>query len=129
MDFGTTLKVVMVPVVAILAGLSFPALVVYLVLHFRHRRQELLHATVQRMAEQGLPIPPELLDPPQRPPQHSPQFNAITTLGVAVGLVVMFRMLDLQPLMGIGVLVGCIGIAQLIALRLEPRSPDAGGPG
>ncbi len=127
MDFGTTLKVVLVPVVAILAGLSFPALVVYLVLHYRHRRQELLHATVQRMAEHGLPIPPELLDPPQRPPQHSRQFNAVTMLGIAVGLAVMFYMLDLKQLIGIGVLVGCIGIAQLIALRLEP--PGAGSQG
>ena len=32
-----------------------------------------------------------------------------------------------QPLIGIGVLVGCIGIAQLIALRMEP--PGAGGQG
>jgi hypothetical protein len=127
MDFGTTLKVVLVPVVAILAGISLPALVVYLVLHYRHRRQELLHATVQRMAEHGLPIPPELLDPPRRPPQNSRQFNAITLLGIAVGLAAMFYMLDRQPLMGIGVLVGCIGIAQLIALRLEP--PGAGGQG
>ena len=127
MDFGTTLKVVLVPVVAILAGISLPALVVYLVLHYRHRRQELLHATVQRMAEHGLPIPPELLDPPQRPPQHSRQFNAVTLLGIAVGLAVMFYMMDLRQLIGIGVLVGCIGIAQLIALRLEP--PGAGGQG
>lgn len=127
MDFGTTLKVVLVPVVAILAGLSFPALVVYLVLHFRQRRQELLHATVQRMAEHGLPIPPELLDPPQRPPQHSRQFNAITLLGIAVGLAVMFYMMDLRQLIGIGVLVGCIGIAQLIALRLEPPGESGQG--
>lgn len=129
MDFGTTLKVVLVPVVAILGGVGLPALVVYLVLHYRFRQQELLHATVQRMAENGLPIPPALLDPPRRPPRQSPQFNAITTLGVAVGLVLMFLMLDLRPLVGVGVLVGCIGIAQLIALRLEPKQPGAGGPG
>jgi len=127
MDFGTTLKVVLVPVVAILGGIGLPALVVYLVLHYRHRRQELLHTTVQRMAEQGQPIPPELLDPPRRLPQHSRQFNAITMLGVAVGLAVMFHMMDLQPLIGIGVLVGCIGIAQLIALQLErPGTGDQG---
>lgn len=127
MDFGTTLKVVLVPVVAILGGISLPALVVYLVLHYRHRQQELLHATVQRLAEQGQPIPPELLDPPRRPPQHSRQFNAITMLGIAAGLAVMFHMMGLQPLIGIGVLVGCIGIAQLIALRLEP--PGTGDQG
>lgn len=126
MDFGTTLKMVLIPVVAIVFGLGMPALVVYLVLHFRHQRHELLHATVQRMADRGLPIPPELLDPPRRAPQHSRQFNAITMLGIAVGLAVMFHMLDLQPLMGIGALVGCIGIAQLIALRLEVPAP--GGP-
>ena len=127
MDFGTTLKLVMVPVVAIVFGLGMPALVVYLVLHFRHRRQELLHETVQRMADRGLPIPPELLEPPRRPAPHSRQFNAITMLGVAVGLAILFHMLDLQPLMGIGALVACVGVAQLIALRLERPTP--GDPG
>ena len=123
MDFGTTLKMVLIPVVAIVFGLGMPALVVFLVLHFRHRRQELLLDTVQRLAERGLPVPAELLDPPKRATRHSRQFNAITMLGAAAGLAILFHMLDLQRLMGIGALVGCIGAAQLIALRLEPKAP------
>lgn len=123
MDFGTTLKMVLIPVVAIVFGLGMPALVVALVLHYRHKRQQLLHETVQHLADRGLPIPPELLDPPRRVPQHSRQFAAITLLGVAAGLALMFHMLELPRLMGLGVLLACIGGAQLIALRLERPRP------
>jgi hypothetical protein len=125
MDFGTTLKTVLIPVVAIVFGLGMPALVVVLELHFRHKRQQLLHETVERLAERGLPIPPELLDPPRRPPPHSRQFAAITLLGVAAGVALMFHMFELPRLMGIGVLLACVGVAQLIALRLEPPAAGA----
>lgn len=123
MDFGSTLNMVLIPVVAIVCGLGLPALIVYLVLRAQKHRLTLLHETVQKLADRGLPVPQELLDPPRRAMQGSPQFRAITLLGVAAGLAVMFYLLDLVPLMGIGALLACIGIAQLIALRLEPQRP------
>lgn len=115
-------KQMLIPIVAIVFGLGMPALVVFLVLHFQHRRQQLLMDTVRQLADRGQPIPRELLDPPRRE-QGSPQFRAITLVGVGIGLALMFWWQDLAFLMGIGGLLLCIGAAQLIALRLEPRTP------
>jgi hypothetical protein len=111
---------IMVAIVAIL----LPALILYIVLHYRARRTDQLFTLVKQLSEKGLPVPPELIDPPASPvSSSSPFFRAVTLIGVGVGLAVMFYTLELKELMGIGALLGCIGIAQLIALRLEkPKS-------
>lgn len=122
------LKHTLVPIVAILTGLIailMPVAIVWVVLHFRHQRQQAAFETVRRLAEQGLPVPPQLLDPPA-PKDSSGDtalFRAFTLLGVGVGLAIMFYLLNLAYLSGIGALLVCIGLAQLIALRIEgPKS-------
>jgi hypothetical protein len=111
---------ILVAIVAIL----LPAIILYIVLHYRARRTEQLFTLVKQLSEKGLPVPPELIDPPANPgTSSSPFFRAVTLIGVGVGLAVMFYTFELKELMGIGALLGCIGIAQLIALRIEkPKS-------
>jgi hypothetical protein len=105
-----------------LFGMLLPIAIVLAVLHYRHKRTQQLYDTVKYLADKGQPIPSELLDPPQLDrPRESPQFRAITALGVGVGLAAMFYLLNLRFLVGIGALLVCIGVAQLIAVRLEKR--------
>jgi RNA polymerase sigma factor (sigma-70 family) len=93
-------------------SMLFPIAIVFIVRHFRHRRTQQVHDTVKHQADMGLPIPPELLDPPRAGGlSDSARFRAITLLGVGVGLVLMFYMLDAKDLVGIGVLLLSIGIA------------------
>jgi len=117
----------LVAITAILTGavaILMPVLIVWVALQYRQRRNEKLYETVKYLADRGQPVPPELLNPPQK--QHeSPLFRAITLIGVGVGLGVMFKWLGLGWLMGIGALLVCIGVAQLIALRIE-RNPAPG---
>ncbi len=107
-----------------LVSLFIPVLLVWLVMDYRQRRALALYETVKQFAERGQPVPPELLDPPRKHQQSgdTPLFRAITLIGVGVGLAVMFWLLDLRFLIGIGALLGCIGLAQIIALRIE-RAP------
>jgi uncharacterized membrane protein YccC len=114
----------LVAISAIFTGaiaILMPALIVWIALQYRQHRNDKLYDTVKYLADRGQPVPPELLNPPQK--QHeSPLFRAITLIGVGVGLGVMFKWLGFGWLMGIGALLVCIGIAQLIALRIERRA-------
>ena len=73
-----------------------------------------------------------MLDPPQPAGQSvlgTPRFRAITLIGVGVGLALMFYMLELRFLIGIGGLLLCIGVAQLIAIKLDASDKRPAGPG
>ena len=102
-----------------IAGMILVAYLVYLALHFRQLRNDKLMETVQRLADRGQPIPPWLLDPPER--SATPFYGAMTLLGVGIGLMLMFYTMNLAKVMGIGLMVACIGAAQLIALAIESR--------
>jgi hypothetical protein len=104
-----------------LAGMVLAGFIVFLAFHYRHLRTEKLMETVQRLADRGLPVPPELLAPDESEKKSSPLFNAITLIGVGVGLALMFHFLNLRFLMGVGALLVCIGAAQLLALWIETR--------
>lgn len=103
-------------------GILLPVFIVGLVLHFKQRQREALYETVKHFADRGMPVPRELLDPPQPAGASvlgTPRFRAITLIGVGVGLALMFWSLNLEFLIGIGGLLVCIGLAQLFALRLD----------
>ena len=108
----------LIPIVAIL----LPVLVVALVLHFKQRQRETLYETVKHFADRGMPVPRELLDPPQPAGQSvlgTPRSRAFTLIGTGIGLGLLFWFLELKFLIGIGGLLICIGLAQLFALKLD----------
>ncbi len=109
----------LIPVCAILMPLGLAVVA----LNFAYRWQERKHKTVVDLLEKGLPVPRELLRPQQR--QGSPLMRAMTLLGVGIGtcafLGVMFKWE--HGLWGCGLIPLCIGVAQLIALKLEPPRP------
>lgn len=118
------IKQTLIPIVAIVTGLLalfVPVAVVYLVLRFRERRQQAALQVARQLVEQGLAIPPELLDPSRSRSQatRSALFHAMTTLGAGFGTAAMFYGMGLEYLVGVGVLLVCIGGAQLIAYRIE----------
>jgi hypothetical protein len=118
-----------VPVVAIL----MPVAIVFVALYFRHQRQVSLHETIKHLADKGMPVPKDLLDPPGRNAnatsgdwqRRSPFFSAMTVLGVGLGLMVFFYAMGWGGLWGVGALVAIIGVSQLIALAIERRASQA----
>jgi len=113
------LKNVLIPIVAILA----PVGIVVIALDFVQRRQERLHLTVVGLIEKGLPVPPQLLDPPRRP-GISPLMRAMTLVGTGIGLIVfLYTLLGTGPYMpwAVGAIPLAIGIAQLVAIGIESR--------
>jgi hypothetical protein len=104
-----------------LTGIVFPIIVLYVVLQFRERQRQQLYDTVKHYADRGMPVPRELLDPPRRAQLNTPRYGAFTAIGLGVGLALMFWSMELESLTGIGGLLVCIGVAQLIALHFDAR--------
>ena len=111
---------VLIPV----CGILMPLGVVIAALHFAWKFQERKHKTIVDLLEKGLPVPRELLRSPRR--EGSALMRALTLVGVGVGtsafLGAMFQ-LD-HGLWAAGLIPLCIGVAQLIALKLEPQAPE-----
>jgi len=109
----------LIPVCAILMPLG----VVIVGLNFAWKYQERKHKTIVDLLEKGLPVPRELLRAPQR--NGSALMRALTLLGVGVGTCgFLGAMFGLEHgLWAAGLIPLCIGVAQLIALRLEPPRP------
>jgi hypothetical protein len=116
----------LVPIVAIL----MPIAIVVIVLAFARQAQERRHQTVVHLLEKGLPVPPELLRGPARR-YGSPLMRALTLVGVGVGLcgflVVLLGMRS--GVWAAGLIPLAIGVAQLIALKIEPPRPEPPVPG
>ena len=110
----------LIPVCAILMPLGIAAIA----LNYAFKYQERKHKTVVDLLEKGLPVPRELLRSPQR--AGSPLMRGLTLVGIGVGtsafLGAMFH-LD-HGLWAAGLIPLAIGVAQLIALKLEPQRPE-----
>ena len=114
----------LIPVVAIL----MPLIVVVFALQFAYKFQERKHKTIVDLLEKGLPVPRELLRAPQR--AGSALMRALTFVGVGVGVCAFLGALigfD-RGIWACGLIPLCIGVAQLIALKLEPQRPEPDAP-
>ena len=128
MDAALVLKQI-IPLAGMVVGviaILLPAVIVFIALYYRHQRTEKLYDTVRQLVEKGLPVPPELLDPPapKRGVANTPLFNAVTLIGAGLGLALMFYWMELRWLIGVGAMLVCIGAAQLLALAIERRWAD-----
>ena|SRR5690349_17749691 len=111
-------SVAVVAILAMVASFGLPLALVALVLYYRHRKLQMNHETITRLAEKGLPIPPELMDPPRRGTAGLRGGLVLLFLGIA--LSVFFR--DWGPGWAIGLIPGLMGVALLIAWKIESKS-------
>src|SRR5215207_5482331 len=102
---------VAVAIAGIVASFGLPLLLVALVLYYRHRKEQLTHETIARLVEKGLPVPPELVDPPRRAQAGLRAGLVLVALGIALAL--FFQ--DRGPGWSIGLIPGLMGVALLIA--------------
>ena len=113
-------QVALVAIVAMVASFGLPLALVALVLYYKHRKLRMNHETITRLAEKGLPIPPELMEPPRRG-------NAGLRGGlvlVALGIALSFFFAGWGPGWSIGLIPGLMGVALLVAWKIESKSRD-----
>ena len=106
-----------VAMTGMLASFGLPLLVIAIVLIYKHQRNRLQQETILRLAEKGLPVPPELLAPPER--SASPKAGLVLlALGIALSIFFWERG---QP-WSIGLIPGLMGMALLVAWKIDSRS-------
>jgi hypothetical protein len=114
MDFNG--PAVLVPLLGMLVTFGLPLLLVAVILYYKHRKNALTHETIARLAEKGVPVPPELLIPP--PPRGEPNLQAgLVLLGLGLGLGIFF--LEVGAPWSIGLIPGLMGVAILIGWIIE----------
>jgi hypothetical protein len=109
-------------------GMLMPLGIVVIALNFAWKTQERKHKTIVDLLEKGLPVPRELLRSPRR--EGSALMRALTLVGVGIGTCAFLgAMFGLEHgLWASGLIPLAIGVAQLIALKLEPQRPEPSEP-
>ena len=110
-------SVAVVAITAMLASFALPLCLVAVILYYKHRKALLTHETISRLAEKGLPVPPELLEPPRR--GHAGLRGGLV-LG-ALGIATSFFVAGWGPGWSIGLIPGLMGVALLISWKIESR--------
>jgi hypothetical protein len=113
-----------IAIIGMVASFGMPLVLVAIVLYYKHRRLRILHETIARLVEKGLPVPPELLEPPRR--GHATLKGGLVLVALGIALSIFF--LDFGGPWSIGLIPASIGIALLIAWRLESRARDKAMP-
>jgi hypothetical protein len=117
----------LVAIMGMIVTFGLPVLLVAIILWFKHRKLRMTHETIARLAERGLPVPPELLSPP--PPGRS---RSVALRGglvlVALGLALMAFFQQVQGPWSIGLIPGLMGLALVIAWAIERREDKANPP-
>ena len=111
-------SVAVIAILGLVASFGLPLALVALVLYYRHRKLQMNHETITRLAEKGLPIPPELMEQPRR--GNAGLRGGLVLLALGVALSVFFA--GWGPGWAIGLIPGLMGVALLVAWKIESKS-------
>lgn len=112
---GVILAIVIV--LAVLLCLLAPFIVVILLIRYfinNHNKQVQL---AEKAMETGQPIPSEIMPQTQDSPDYYKK-KGIKNIAIGIGLALMFSLWDADALAGVGLLVACWGIGQLVIAKM-----------
>jgi hypothetical protein len=107
-----------VAMTGMLASFGLPLVVIAIILVYKHHRNRMHQETILKLAEKGLPVPPELLQPPV--PRPSPK-SGLVLLALGIALSVFFWERGFP--WSIGLIPGLMGVALLAAWKIDSRPP------
>jgi hypothetical protein len=107
----------LVAIVGMLICFGLPIVLVVTILEYKRRKLRLVHETIARLAEKGLPVPPELMERP-RPGQYGLR-GGLVLVALGIALAVFFTQAG-GP-WSIGLIPGLMGLALLLSWAIERR--------
>jgi hypothetical protein len=108
----------LIGLVAIILTFGTPIILVASILYYRMKRARLLHQTIVTMVEKGVPVPPELLNPPKKP--GSDLRTGIVLIAVGLGLTIFLAATaGRSGAWGIGIIPLLLGAGFVITWRIE----------
>jgi hypothetical protein len=111
-------SVALVAIVGMLAGFGLPLTLVAIVLYYKHRKVQINHETITRLVEKGLPVPPELMEPPRH--GNAGLRGGLVLVALGIALSVFFA--GWGPGWSIGLIPGLMGLALLVAWKIGSKS-------
>jgi hypothetical protein len=109
----------LVAITAMLVTFGLPLLMVAIVLVYKHRKLRMQHETILKLAEKGLPVPPQLLEP-SRGARNQGLRGGLVLLALGAGLSIYF--LEKGGAWSIGLIPGLMGAALLVAWWIESKT-------
>jgi uncharacterized protein DUF6249 len=108
-----------VAMTGLLVALGLPLALAALSLRYKQRRLRMIHETIARLAERGLPVPPELLAPPASA-RNAGLRGGMVLIGLALGLVAFLA--EVGGPWSVGFIPGTMGLALVASWAIERRS-------
>jgi hypothetical protein len=112
--------VAVVAVTGMLVSFGLPLFLVAIILIYKQRKLRMVHETITKLVEKGLPVPPELLEPPQRHPSGPMRGGLVL---VALGIALAIFLTEVGGPWSIGLIPGLMGVALLLAWMIEKNQP------
>ena len=123
-DFNASI-LLLVFVVAVLIFLAFPFVVFIVLLRYLFKRSKARMELAQKAIETGQPIPENLCGK-QAVPAADLWRTGIRNVSIGAGLVLMFAIWGSAFLVGIGALVLCYGVGQLVIVKTSAPADGSG---
>jgi hypothetical protein len=112
-------SVALVAVTGLLVSFGLPLFLVAIILIYKQRKLRMVHETVAKLVEKGLPVPPGLLDPPQH--QSGPMRGGLVLIALGIALAIFLT--EVGGPWSIGLIPGLMGVALLLAWMIEKNQP------
>jgi hypothetical protein len=106
----------LITILGLFVTFGLPLLLVGVILLYKHRKLRMTHETIARLAEKGLPVPPQLLDPP---PSDAGLRGGLVLVAMGIALAVFLAQVG-GP-WSLALIPGLMGVALLIAWRIERK--------
>lgn len=113
----------LVAVIGMIVTFGLPVLLVAIILWFKHRKLRMTHDTIARLAEKGLPVPPDLLAPPARS-RNIALRGGLVLVGLGIALAVFLA--EAGGPWSIGLIPGLMGAALVLAWKIERDEERSG---
>lgn len=111
-----------IPIVAIVLGTAMPVLLAALVLWYQLQKTQRVHDLALRMAEKGLPVPPELFVGTRG--KYSDLRRGLVLIGLGIGLSICLAQFEAP--WSIGLIPLFMGMGYLLVWKLESGKPSGG---
>jgi hypothetical protein len=113
-------EITAVAIFGMLVSFGLPVLIVALALNYKSKRDRMIHDTIARLAEKGLPVPPELLAHTPHSPGNRDLRSGLILIAVGVGLMIFFEQVG-KTAWAIGLIPGLIGVAFILSWYIDRR--------
>lgn len=107
---------------AVTLSLGMPIIIVAIIVAYKYRKRRLQHETLRTFAENGQPVPENLMETlaPEKAPKSQLQ-SGINLLALGLGIAVFFTLIGSVKVAAFGCIPGFVGLAKILIWKFEGK--------